>query len=93
MEMLSKLPFFLFSQKYIHTMIMHIKFLTTSLLCIKTYNLTPWQDSNPVSSLLEADAMTTMPRRQGFHSFLSFPPQWGGFILLPQVDDCKLEHF
>jgi hypothetical protein len=27
-------------------------------------NLTPWRDSNPGSSVLYADAMTTMPRRQ-----------------------------
>jgi hypothetical protein len=28
-------------------------------------NLIPWRDSNPRSSVLEADAMATMPRRQG----------------------------
>jgi hypothetical protein len=28
-------------------------------------NLTPWRDSNPGSSVLEAGAMTTMPSRQG----------------------------
>jgi hypothetical protein len=33
-------------------------------------NLTPCRDSNPVSPVLEADAMTTMPRRQGKKKFL-----------------------
>jgi hypothetical protein len=28
-------------------------------------NLTPWSDSNPGTSVLGADAMTTMPRRKG----------------------------
>jgi hypothetical protein len=28
-------------------------------------NLAPWRDSNPGSFVLEANAMTTMPRRQG----------------------------
>jgi hypothetical protein len=30
-------------------------------------NLNIWRDSNPGSSVLVADAMTTMPRRQGFY--------------------------
>jgi hypothetical protein len=31
---------------------------------LRPKNLIPWRDSNPGSSGLEADAMTTMPRRQ-----------------------------
>jgi hypothetical protein len=39
--------------------------LTTALQCMKTLkNLTPRRDSNPGSSVLEAEAMTTMPRHQ-----------------------------
>jgi hypothetical protein len=32
-------------------------------------NLTPRQDLNPGSSVLEADAMTTMPHRQGLFGY------------------------
>jgi hypothetical protein len=39
--------------------------LTTALQFIKPKNLTPWRDSNPGASVLEANAMTTMPGRQG----------------------------
>jgi hypothetical protein len=54
----------LFSQ--IHTMKMQIKFLQQHCNALRPKNLTPWRDSNSGSSL-EADAMTTMPRRrQGF---------------------------
>jgi hypothetical protein len=36
---------------------------TTALLCFPK-NLKPWQDSNPVLLVPEADAMSTAPRRQ-----------------------------
>jgi hypothetical protein len=44
---------------------MHIKIGKQHCNVLKPKNLTPWLDSNLESSVLEADAMTTMPRRQG----------------------------
>jgi hypothetical protein len=52
-----------FSQ--IHAMTMHIKFWQQHCNVYRQKNLITWRDSNPGSSVLEADAMTTMPRRQG----------------------------
>jgi hypothetical protein len=46
-----------FSQ--IHTMAMHIKFWQQHCNVQRPKHLTPWRDSNQVSSVLEADAMTT----------------------------------
>jgi hypothetical protein len=39
--------------------------LTSALQCKKTKTIHPDKDSNPGSYVLEADAMATMPRRQG----------------------------
>jgi hypothetical protein len=53
-----------FSQ--IHTIKMHIKFwqhLCNVYVCKDLKNLTPWRDSNPGSFVLEADVITTIPRR------------------------------
>jgi hypothetical protein len=41
-----------------------LQVLTTALQRLKT--LTPLRDSNPGSSVLEADAMTTILHRQGY---------------------------
>jgi hypothetical protein len=57
-----------FSQK--HTMTMHIKFWQQHSNVSRPKNLTPWRDSNLGSSGLEADAMTTMSRRQGASIYL-----------------------
>jgi hypothetical protein len=43
-----------------HTTTMHIKFWQQHCNVLRPKNLTPWRDSNPGSSVLEADAMTTM---------------------------------
>jgi hypothetical protein len=44
---------------------MHIKsFLYTTSLLGFPKNLIPWQDSNPGLHVLEADAMSTVPRSQ-----------------------------
>jgi hypothetical protein len=51
-------------------MAMQIKFWQQLWNEKRTKNLTPWRDSNPGSTVLEAEAMTTMPRRQGKSSHL-----------------------
>jgi hypothetical protein len=42
-----------------------LSFDNSTAMYIKTYNLTPWRDLSLGSSVLEADAMTTMPRGRG----------------------------
>jgi hypothetical protein len=38
---------------------------STAMDVLRPKNFTPWRDSNPGSSVLEVDTITTMPRRQG----------------------------
>jgi hypothetical protein len=57
---------------------MHTKFRQQHCTVSRPKNLAFWWDLNPVSSVLEADAMTIMPRRQG--SFSIFLPQLRVFI-------------
>jgi hypothetical protein len=40
--------------------------MAVALQCVRKFlkNLTPWRDSNPGTSVLLADAITAMPRRQ-----------------------------
>jgi hypothetical protein len=44
---------------------MHVKYPTTAVNGANSLNLAPQKDSNPQSSSLQADAMTTVPRRTG----------------------------
>jgi hypothetical protein len=61
--------------------------LTTALQRLKTKNLTPWRDSNPVSSVLLADAMTTVPR---FPNGENFVPSGHTVISVPVSDSSDL---
>jgi hypothetical protein len=63
-ENLLQLNFLSINFSQIHTMTMHIKLRQQHCSVLRPKKLTPRWDSNSGSSVLEANAMTTMPHRQ-----------------------------
>jgi hypothetical protein len=51
-------------------MTMHVKFRQQHCNVLIPKKLTPWRDSNPGYSVLEAEAMTTMQRRHGLCNYV-----------------------
>jgi hypothetical protein len=71
---------------------MHVKFDNSTAIYKYLKNLTPWRDSKPGSSVLWADAMTTMPRHQGnvteFYPFIK-TPFFGPDVAYRNCRECK----
>jgi hypothetical protein len=48
---------------YINIQAMHFKSITQNIMAVFPKKLTPWRDLNPGHFILEADVMSTAPRR------------------------------
>jgi hypothetical protein len=69
---------------------MHLSFDNSTAMYQDLKNLTPWRESNPGSSVMEADAMTTMPRRKGENNFF---PSWLSLEKMGEKSSIFKKHY